>query len=184
MGTCNGITSSCALAGYAFETRYDIVLPAYFNQHPSFRCHLGKSVVFDTIGKMGWSADIRTHSIKTVIERLLSQDWDPKNNLAIPVAKQEDDCQVGGLSIYAPACFTCFIGRIVTNGNLDNTRILRARIRRLFYCHLMGHSEVPIERYIPRPQTHRIPTHVSPGRCEGGGDSQDCTPQVYAPVPL
>ena len=82
---------------------------AYPNQHPGFRCHLGKSVVFDTIGKMGWSADIRTHSIKTVIERLLSQDWDPKNNLAIPVAKQEDDCQVGRLSIYAPAFFTRFI---------------------------------------------------------------------------
>ncbi|KAF8352170.1 Alpha/Beta hydrolase protein [Amanita rubescens] len=77
MGTCNGITSSCALAGYAMETR----------------CHLGKSVVFDTIGKKGWSADIRTHSIKTVIERLLNQDWDLENDLAIPVAKQEDDCQ-------------------------------------------------------------------------------------------
>ncbi|KAF8734284.1 hypothetical protein AX14_003453 [Amanita brunnescens Koide BX004] len=77
MGTCNGITSSCALGGYAMETR----------------CHLGKSVVFDTIGKMGWSADVRTHPIKTVIERLLNQDWDPKNNLAVPVAKQEDGCQ-------------------------------------------------------------------------------------------
>ncbi|KAK2460724.1 hypothetical protein APHAL10511_007194 [Amanita phalloides] len=48
MGTCNGITSSCGLTGYAMETR----------------CHLGKSIVFDTIGKLGWSADIRTHAIK------------------------------------------------------------------------------------------------------------------------
>ena len=72
-----------------------LTLLAYPNQHPSFRCHLGKSVVFDTIGKKGWSADIRTHSIKTVIERLLNQDWDLENKLAIPVAKQEDDCQVG-----------------------------------------------------------------------------------------
>ncbi len=71
-------------------------LLAYPNQHPSFRCHLGKSVIFDTIGKMGWSADIRTHPIKTVIERILNQDWDLENNLAIPVAKQEDDCQVSG----------------------------------------------------------------------------------------
>ena len=43
---------------------------------------------------MGWSADVRTHPIKTVIERLLNKDWDPANNLAIPVAKQEADCQV------------------------------------------------------------------------------------------
>ena len=94
MGTCNGITSSCALGGYAMETRYEISIVFLPTLIPYFRCHLGKSVVFDTIGKMGWSADVRTHPIKTVIERLLNQDWDPKNNLAVPVAKQEDDCQV------------------------------------------------------------------------------------------
>jgi putative lipase involved disintegration of autophagic bodies len=70
------------------------VLLSYPYQYLVLRCHLGKSVVFDTIGKMGWSADIRTHPIKTVIERILSQDWDAANNLAVPVAKQEADCQV------------------------------------------------------------------------------------------
>ncbi|KAF8635613.1 hypothetical protein AX15_000253 [Amanita polypyramis BW_CC] len=76
MGTCNGLTSSCALSGYAMETR----------------CHLGKSIIFDTVGKLGWSVDIRTHPIKAAIERVLSQDWNSENNRAVPAPKQEDDC--------------------------------------------------------------------------------------------
>ncbi|KIL68456.1 hypothetical protein M378DRAFT_158256 [Amanita muscaria Koide BX008] len=76
MGTCNGIASSCALTGYAMESR----------------CHLGRSIVFDTVGKCGWGVDIRTHPIKTVIERLLTQDWDPENNRGVPTAQEEDNC--------------------------------------------------------------------------------------------
>ncbi|KAF9228979.1 alpha/beta-hydrolase [Gyrodon lividus] len=62
MGICNGVTSSCAIAGYAMETR----------------CHLGKVVLYDTVTKLGWSVDIRTHSILNVIDRLLTQEleWD------------------------------------------------------------------------------------------------------------
>ncbi|KAF8638810.1 hypothetical protein AX17_001868 [Amanita inopinata Kibby_2008] len=76
MGTCNGITSSCALGGYAMETR----------------CHLGKSIIFDTVGQLGWAVDVRTHTIKAVIERLLGADWDPKNGKQVPVAEAEEDC--------------------------------------------------------------------------------------------
>lgn len=62
MGTCNGVTSSCALAGYAMETR----------------CHLGQVVLYDVVSTLGWSVDVRTHSIVNVIERLLAQEfeWD------------------------------------------------------------------------------------------------------------
>jgi lipase ATG15 len=90
MGTCNGALSSCSVAGYALETR----------------CHLGKSIVFgkrflliltektcsdwidgydgphpiDTVGKLKWAQDIRTHPIQTVIEKVLRPDWIPKSS--------------------------------------------------------------------------------------------------------
>ncbi|KAL8283455.1 hypothetical protein RQP46_005865 [Phenoliferia psychrophenolica] len=55
MGTCNGAYSSCALGGFAFETR----------------CHTGKSIVYDTVGRLGWSVSIQTHSIQWIIQYLL-----------------------------------------------------------------------------------------------------------------
>ncbi|EKM82470.1 hypothetical protein AGABI1DRAFT_34300 [Agaricus bisporus var. burnettii JB137-S8] len=71
-GTCTGILSLCAHAGYALETK----------------CHLGKSIVFDTVGKLGWHVDVRTHVIKVVIKRLL-EDVDRRE---VPQAKAEEDC--------------------------------------------------------------------------------------------
>ncbi|KZV89783.1 alpha/beta-hydrolase [Exidia glandulosa HHB12029] len=59
MGTCTGVLSSCALAGYALESR----------------CHLGVKVVYDSVGELGWAVDIRTHGIVAVIEKLLSKPW-------------------------------------------------------------------------------------------------------------
>ncbi|THH05861.1 hypothetical protein EW145_g4489 [Phellinidium pouzarii] len=78
MGICNGVLSSCALGGYAMESR----------------CHLGKSVVYDTISNLSWSSDIRTHTIKTVIEKLLSVPWPPSVEVGrdVPEAVAEDGC--------------------------------------------------------------------------------------------
>lgn len=38
------------------------------------RCHLGKVALYDTVSKLKWGVDIRTHSIKEIVERLLSQE--------------------------------------------------------------------------------------------------------------
>lgn len=76
MGTCNGALSSCSVAGYALETR----------------CHLGKSIIFDTVGKLNWAQDIRTHPIQTVIEKILRPDWMPKS-ISTHDADQDDDCR-------------------------------------------------------------------------------------------
>jgi len=48
----------CTHAGYALETR----------------CHLGKSVVFDTVERLGWSVDVRHHVIKEVVTKVLGAD--------------------------------------------------------------------------------------------------------------
>ncbi|KZT29861.1 alpha beta-hydrolase [Neolentinus lepideus HHB14362 ss-1] len=78
MGTCNGILSSCALAGYAMESR----------------CHLGLSIVYDTVSNLSWAVDIRTHGIVNVIENLLSYPWAPSEEIGkeVPEPAPEDDC--------------------------------------------------------------------------------------------
>ncbi|KAI0957958.1 hypothetical protein AcW1_006182 [Taiwanofungus camphoratus] len=84
-GACTGLGSLCSEAGYALETR----------------CHLGKSVVFDTVGKLGWRVDVRTHTINDVITRVLEKDvkggWEVSEDgigRDVPVAKEEVDCVV------------------------------------------------------------------------------------------
>lgn len=62
MGECNGVTSPCATAGYAMESR----------------CHSGKSIVYDTVGKLGWSKGIASHRIGVLVDDLLKTDWDKK----------------------------------------------------------------------------------------------------------
>ncbi|KAF8802495.1 alpha/beta-hydrolase [Phlegmacium glaucopus] len=78
MGTCNGVLSSCALGGYAMETH----------------CHLGKSIVYDTVSNFSWSVNVRTHSIQGVIDRLLSVPWPPsvEKGREVPEANVEVDC--------------------------------------------------------------------------------------------
>ncbi|KAJ7757799.1 alpha/beta-hydrolase [Mycena maculata] len=78
MGTCNGVLSSCALAGYAMESR----------------CHLGLSIVYDTVSNLSWSVDVRTHGIVNVIEKVLSIPWLPavEEGREVPEAHEEEDC--------------------------------------------------------------------------------------------
>ncbi|KAF8181260.1 alpha/beta-hydrolase [Pholiota molesta] len=78
MGTCNGVLSSCALGGYAMETA----------------CHLGKSIIYDTVSNASWTVDIRTHGIVNVIEKLLSDPWPPSEEAGreVPVAAPQLDC--------------------------------------------------------------------------------------------
>ncbi|KAK2460950.1 hypothetical protein APHAL10511_007420 [Amanita phalloides] len=78
MGTCNGLLSSCSIAGYALETG----------------CHLGKSIVYDTVGQLGWSANVRNHGVVALITDVLSIPWPPSEKIGreVPEAKYEEDC--------------------------------------------------------------------------------------------
>ncbi|TFK63238.1 alpha/beta-hydrolase [Pluteus cervinus] len=76
-GACTGIASPCAQGGYALETR----------------CHLGKTIVYDTVERLGWYPDVRTHIIKDVIHRLLElEDIDWGDGRDVPLAQEEEDC--------------------------------------------------------------------------------------------
>ncbi|KAK7054675.1 hypothetical protein VNI00_003138 [Paramarasmius palmivorus] len=71
-GVCTGFASACAQAGYALETR----------------CHLGKSIVYDTVGILGWYVDVRTHIIKDVIHRVLeAEDVEWEEGRDVPEAR-------------------------------------------------------------------------------------------------
>lgn len=70
-GTCNGATSFCSIAGYAFETI----------------CHTGKRCVYDVVKDWGWRPSTNTHRLRYAIENIYSK-YDEA-----PVCEDEDvDC--------------------------------------------------------------------------------------------
>lgn len=77
MGTCNGVFSSCYVTGFAMESR----------------CHLGKTIVYDTVSNLSWSVDLRTHPVSTMIETVLADPWPPAEAVGreVPEALPEDD---------------------------------------------------------------------------------------------
>lgn len=80
MGACTGVLSLCYEGGYAMETR----------------CHLGQSIVYDTVTNLGWSVGIKGHFIVPLIEEVLGKEWGPavKEGREVPEARTEDDCVV------------------------------------------------------------------------------------------
>ena len=70
MGSCTGWSSSCSIAGYAFESQ----------------CFTGKRCVYDTVGNFGWHQNIANHRINTVIKDVLE-----KYNSTAP-CEPDDEC--------------------------------------------------------------------------------------------
>lgn len=77
-GACTGIVSPCTHAGYALETR----------------CHLGKSIVYDTVERFNWRVDVRRHVIKDVITKVLEDEGEWEDGREVPLARAEEDCVV------------------------------------------------------------------------------------------
>jgi len=69
-GVCTGVTSACAIGGYALETG----------------CHLGRVIKYDTVTELGWKVGATMHGIEKVIDNVLSLDWD------VPSPVEEKDC--------------------------------------------------------------------------------------------
>ena len=70
MGACNGWSSSCAIAGYDFESQ----------------CFTGKRCVYDTINDQGWHLSMLNHRINAVITDVL------ENYNSTPICDFDDDC--------------------------------------------------------------------------------------------
>lgn len=73
-GTCTGIRSLCAKAGYALEAR----------------CHLGKIIVYDTITRFKWSQALIHHPIAVMITKILAEDWE--EDRPVPEAVPQINC--------------------------------------------------------------------------------------------
>ncbi|KAH9043272.1 alpha/beta-hydrolase [Lactarius pseudohatsudake] len=87
-GACTGFRSACASAGYALETR----------------CHLGKSIVYDTVGELGWRVSVQSHPIKEVILRVIEGDQQWEDGRNVPLAVEEVDCIVRSLGDFRMTC--------------------------------------------------------------------------------
>ena len=85
MGVCTGVTSSCANVGVALETR----------------CHLGRTIRYDTVSKLSWSANVIHHGIVALIDGVLANegvDWRGSGvNGSVPEAVPEEDCVVSAI---------------------------------------------------------------------------------------
>ncbi|KAJ7754641.1 Alpha/Beta hydrolase protein [Mycena maculata] len=75
-GMCTGVTSVCAIGGFALESR----------------CHTGQRILYDTVGRRGWAVDSRSHGIQLLIETLFNEDWDPEGCVEVPGVDEETDC--------------------------------------------------------------------------------------------
>nr|POF18551.1 putative lipase atg15 [Quercus suber] len=71
MGSCNGATSFCTIAGYAFQGM----------------CHTGKTCIYDTVSDLGWRVGIGTHKITNVIKDVLEK-YD-----TVPTCVEDLDCR-------------------------------------------------------------------------------------------
>lgn len=82
MGTCNGVSSSCSIGGYAMESQ----------------CHSGIKCTYDTVLSRGWHVSIVNHRLKTVIDELLEKEvygWSKgRDRLGFTCARAENcvDC--------------------------------------------------------------------------------------------
>lgn len=65
------------------------------------RCHLGKTIVYDTVSNLSWGVDLRTHPIANMIDKILADPWPPAEELGreVPEAVPQDDCVVSLTSI-------------------------------------------------------------------------------------
>jgi len=57
------------------------------------RCHLGKTIVYDTVANLSWAVDVRKHGIVPVIG-ILSEPWSSSVELGreVPEPVPQEDC--------------------------------------------------------------------------------------------
>ena len=64
------------------------------------RCHLGQTILYDTVANLSWSVSVTHHSINTVVDTILAEPWLPAVEIGreVPVPTSEEDCVVRCLS--------------------------------------------------------------------------------------
>ena len=109
-----------------------------------YRCHLGKTIIYDTVSNSSWTVDVRLHGIVNVIERLLADPWPPSVEVGreVPEAKAEVDCVVRIISVPSPFFSLksdfCFPSGVLQLGIWGFSCALRGYIPRSYGRRLMG----------------------------------------------
>lgn len=88
------------------------------------------TIVYDTVGRLKWSVDIRTHPVKEIIKRVLEKEIMWEFGRYVPKARTEDDCVVShGMSLIEEEVDLFLVVRTVPNGSSGiislHPRILR-----------------------------------------------------------
>lgn len=72
-------------------------LCARFGFHLETRCHLGKTITFDTMQRFGWGQDLRKHPMRVVAYDVLGAGgpWLDKDGVEreVPLPWEEEDCE-------------------------------------------------------------------------------------------
>ena len=166
MGTCNGVLSSCALGGYAMESRYVIAIIYVCIRQQLMHiflgsCHYGNIIEYDTVTNLSWSVDVRTHAIAQIVDKVLSEPWPAANELGleVPPSKRQDDCVVSyGVPSRKVELFSHWYGAAA--GLLQmGLRKLQLMNRQTFFSgcpytplpkaslpHTVGHNKLVLER--------------------------------------
>ena len=79
------------------------------------------SVVYDTVGRLRWSVDIRTHPIRELITRVLEKDIFWEFGRHVPRARAEEDCTVShSMRTVEEVADVFTVVRTVPNGSSGN----------------------------------------------------------------
>jgi hypothetical protein len=131
MGTCNGALSPCSQAGYALETRCHLGMRGReYDVEPRSDERSGKSIVYDTVGAMGWRPDVTHHPIRTVITKVIEDEREWEDGRQVPAARREEDCFVRrrAVDIFVSA-LTWTASRTAQSGNTTTSASLSTSFR-------------------------------------------------------
>jgi hypothetical protein len=97
------------------------------SQTLAYRCHLGKSSLYDTVSNLSWAVDLRLHGIVVVVEQILKEPWPASEELGreVPEAKVQEDCVVRQPSHLVSDRYTdrsFLISRSAIVGNMATSR--------------------------------------------------------------
>ena len=84
------------------------------------RCHLGQTLLYDTVANLSWSVGVTHHSINVVVDTILGQPWLPAVEIGreVPVPISEEDCIVRP-SLVLPDHPLIVYSRIASTGNTE-----------------------------------------------------------------
>jgi hypothetical protein len=102
---------------------------------------LGKSIVYDTVGAMGWRPDVTHHPIRTVITKVIEDEREWEDGRQVPAARREEDCFVRrrAVDIFV-SVLTWTASRTAQSGNTTTLASLATSFRSRYVIFMTSRS--------------------------------------------